>query len=147
MITSPNGITLIKKFEGLSLEPYLCPANYLTIGYGHVINDPEKDELGRGINKIKAEELLVSDLRKFEDAISRLIKVRLSQNQFDALISFAYNLGAAALQRSTLRQKVNHEEHEQAVLEFPKWVYCNGFKLKGLQYRRLAEARLYSQKS
>jgi lysozyme len=145
MKASLKGIELIKQFEGFSAKPYLCPANYLTIGYGHVIT--KKEKLGPHhsplITKIQAEELLRQDLQKFESAVKKLISVPLTQNQFDALVSFTYNLGAGALQRSTLRQKINRKEHQLAATEFLKWVYADGRKLAGLLARRQAESTLY----
>ncbi len=140
MKTSANGINLIKQFEGFSPTPYLCPANYLTIGYGHVIPATSNQLL---VTKLQAEEILRADLLKFETSVKKLINVPLHQNQFDALISFTYNLGAWALQRSTLRQKINRKEHELAASEFLKWVYAGGQKLTGLIARRRAEALLY----
>ncbi len=145
MRTSINGIEVIKQFEGFSAKPYLCPANYLTIGYGHVISEKEKLSTHHSplITKLQAEELLRHDLQKFESAISKLISVPLTQNQFDALVSFTYNLGAGALQRSTLRSKINRNEHQLAATEFLKWVYAGGRKLAGLLARRQAESTLY----
>ena len=145
MKTSPNGIELIKRFEGFSPTPYFCPANYLTIGYGHLITEKDAFITSKKteISKLQAEEILRSDLQKFERAIKNLINIPLDQNQFDALISFTFNLGAGALQRSTLRQKINRGEHIQASQEFLKWVYSSGRKVRGLIYRRIAESALY----
>jgi lysozyme len=145
MKTSINGIELIKKFEGFSDKPYLCPAGYLTIGYGHVIQEKERlnSQFSTLITKLKAEEILRNDLAKFEQAIKTLINVPLNQNQFDALVSFTFNLGAGALQRSTLRQKINRAEHQIAASEFFKWVYAGGKRLGGLVSRRSAESQLY----
>lgn len=149
---SPEGILLIKRFEGFSATPYLCPAGYWTIGYGHLLKNipsPAGGEgLGWGNNTVtitepQAEALLFQDIRRTESTVSRLIPVALTQGQFDALVSFTYNLGAGALQRSTLRQKVHRAEHENAVLEFPKWVYAGGRKLPGLVKRRAQEAIFY----
>lgn len=79
-----------------------------------------------------------------EQAVCRLIKVPLTDGQFDALVSFTFNLGSGALQRSTLRRKVNHEEHEEVPDQFMRWVWAGGKKLRGLVMRREAEASLYS---
>jgi lysozyme len=103
----------------------------------------EKNLTTNSITKLQAEELLRFDLLKFEQAIKTLIQAPLSQNQFDALVSFTYNLGVGALQRSTLRQKINRAEHKLAASEFLKWVYAGGKKLKGLELRRSVEAALY----
>lgn len=148
MRTSPTGIELIKRFEGFSAKPYLCPAGLLTIGYGHVVDEDIRVKLSsipdNSITRQQAEYILRNDLYKFERAIHNLIKVPLTQNQFDALISFTFNLGAGALQRSTLRQKVNRGEHNQVTAEFLKWVYSGRNKLKGLILRRKAESELYA---
>jgi lysozyme len=145
MRTSPNGIELIKRFEGFSPTPYFCPANYLTIGYGHVITEKDIHITSKKteISKLQAEEILRKDLIKFENSISKLITASLTQNQFDALVSFTFNLGAGALQRSTLRQQINRCEHISASQEFLKWVYAGGRKLSGLMARRQAESGLY----
>ncbi len=140
MRTSATGINLIKHFEGFSATPYKCPANYLTIGYGHVIKPSESFA---ELTKQQAEALLRADLQSFEGSVVRLITTPLRQNQFDALVSFAYNLGAGALQRSTLRQKVNRLEHHSAAAEFLRWVYAGGRRLNGLVVRRQAESVLY----
>ena len=140
MKTSLNGIELIKKFEGFSDKPYLCPAGHLTIGYGHVI--PVNTSQLR-VTKLRAEEILRRDLARFESSILKLINVPLNQNQFDALVSFTYNLGAGALQRSSLRQKINRGEYQIAANEFLKWVYAGGKRLNGLVLRRSAESQLY----
>lgn len=101
--------------------------------------------MGRLTNVSEAEghALLASDVRKAEEAIGRLIAVSLRQNQFDALVSFTFNLGAAVLQRSTLRRVINRGEHEAAPAELMRWVWAGGRKLPGLVRRRAAEARMY----
>ena len=140
MKASINAINLIKKYEGFSAIPYICPGNYLTIGYGHLI---KKDESFSKISKLEAEKLLMLDLKSFELSIQKLISSSINQSQFDALCSFAYNLGAGALQRSTLRQKINRDEYIQAANEFSRWVYAGGKKLRGLVSRREAERQLF----
>lgn len=88
-------------------------------------------------------ELLAQDVVRAENAVLRLIRVPLTNGQFDALVSFAFNIGAGALQRSTLRRKVNNEDHHDASTEFRKWVWAGGKKLNGLVKRRKAEAAMY----
>ena len=88
-------------------------------------------------------ELLMLDIAKFERGVNRLIDVPLNQNQFDALTSFAFNLGNGSLQASTLRKKVNREDYEGAADEFPRWVFAGGRKLNGLVKRRYAERALF----
>lgn len=141
MRTSQDGINLIKKYEGLSLVPYKCPAQLNTIGYGHVI---AKGEIFKpSITEQEAEMLLKRDLIKFEQAVLKLISVPLSQNQFDALVSFTFNVGAAALQRSTLRMQINRNEMEYAAETFKRYVYAGKSKLKGLAKRREEESQLF----
>lgn len=140
MIVSELGIALIKYFEGFKGKPYLCAAGYKTIGYGHVIRAGENLQ---EITEAEAEALLLRDLTLTEKAIFRLIAVPLTSYQFDALAAFTFNLGSGALQRSTLRQKINREEHEDAAKEFLKWVYAGGRVLKGLVRRRTMESLLY----
>jgi lysozyme len=95
------------------------------------------------ITEDEATEILVLDVAKAEKAVLRLITVPLSDGQFDALVSFTFNLGSGALQRSTLRRKVNREDHAEVPAEFLRWVWAGGKKLKGLIRRREAEAALY----
>ncbi|MCC7260033.1 MAG: lysozyme [Alphaproteobacteria bacterium] len=136
-----SGLALIRRFEGYSATPYLCPAGYLTVGYGHVVRGPE-DEMY--LNEEEALLLLQHDVRRAEQAVLRQITVPLSDRQFDALVSFTYNLGAGALQRSTLRRKVNRSEHADVPDEFRRWIWAGGKKLPGLIRRRAAEAVLYA---
>lgn len=138
-----DGLNLIKQFEGFSAMPYLCPAGYLTIGYGHVVKPQERHHFAVGITEPEAVALLRMDIDAAERAVLRLISVPLTDGRFDALVSFTYNLGSGALQRSTLRRKVNRDEHDDVTAEFAKWVWAGGKKLKGLIRRREAEADLY----
>jgi lysozyme len=142
MITSERGITLIKSFEGFAATPYLCPGGYYTIGYGHVI---QKDEIfSDTIDHSIAIKLLKKDVKISEMAVLRFIDTPLHQSQFDALVSFTFNLGAGALQRSTLRRKINRNQHDDVPNELMRWVYSGGKKLAGLVRRRQAESLLYS---
>lgn len=138
-----NGLDLIKRFEGFSRTVYFCPAGYPTIGYGHVVKDDE--EFSVGIDETEAEELLRQDAQIAERAVLRLINVPLTYGQFDALVSFTYNLGGGALQRSTLRRKINREEHGEVPEQFMRWVWAGGRKLRGLVRRREAETNVYNQ--
>ena len=140
-----EGLALIKRFEGFAPEVYICPGGWPTIGYGHVIRDDECDWFADGIDEATAEELLRRDVETAERSVLRLIRVPLADGRFDALGSFAFNLGAGALQRSTLRRKVNREEHGAVPGEFRRWVWAGGRKLKGLVRRREAEAELYAR--
>ncbi len=138
-----EGFDLIKRFEGFSPTIYICPAGYQTIGYGHVVRENERDQLKSGIDEQQAEEILRRDITLAERGVLRLIDVPLSDSQFSALVSFTFNLGVGALQRSTLRQKVNREEHHEVPREFMRWTWAGGRRLKGLERRRNAEAELY----
>lgn len=141
---SKQGLDLICRFEGFSPVIYICPAGYLTIGYGHMITEANKEQFLDGVDEDEALELLRSDVGKAERAVLRLITVPLTQGQFDALVSFTFNLGSGALQRSTLRRKVNREEHGNVPAELMKWVWAGGRKLKGLVKRRKSEGLHYS---
>lgn len=138
-----QGLNLICKFEGFSPIIYKCPAGYPTIGYGHLITEANKEQFLDGVDELEALDLLRVDVAHAERAVSRLITAPLTNNQFDALVSFTFNLGAAALQRSTLRRKINRGDEEGIPAEFSKWVWANGRKLTGLIKRRAAEASLF----
>lgn len=141
MTTSNRGKELIKKFEGLKLKVYKCPAGIWTVGYGHTGSDVYP---GLTINAETAGKLLDEDLRKFERAVDRLVKVSLRQSQFDALVSFTYNLGEGNLEKSTLLRKVNTNPGDPAIAnEFLRWDKAGGKVLAGLTERRKAEAELY----
>lgn len=136
------GLDLVKKFEGFSPTVYLCSAGVPTIGYGHALLKGEA--FPNGISEEEAETLLAKDIGKAERAVLRLTKSPLSDGEYDALVSFVYNLGAGAYQRSTLRMKVNRGE--DASDEFRKWVRAGGRVIKGLVRRREAERERYLEK-
>ncbi|WOA30911.1 lysozyme [Alloalcanivorax xenomutans] len=140
-----DGLDLIKRFEGFSPTVYICPAGYPTIGYGHLVRDHEQDRYQQGITEQEAEDLLRRDVQVAEHAVLRLIDVPLTDGQYDALVSFTFNLGAGALQRSTLRRKVNREEHAEVPAQLMRWVWAGGKRLKGLVRRRESDAILYGQ--
>lgn len=146
MKISENGLDLIKKYEGLGLEPYLCPANVPTIGYGATYYPDGKnvtmDDLK--ITELYAEELLLSMLSRYEKGVERYIQVEINQNQFDALVSFAYNLGLGALKGSTLLKKVNLNPFDENInYQFNRWTKAGGKVLAGLVKRRNEESNLY----
>jgi lysozyme len=138
-----DGLDLICRFEGFSPIIYKCPAGYPTIGYGHLITQANKEQFLDGIDELEALDVLRVDVAHAERAVSRLITAPLTQHQFDALVSFTFNLGAGALQRSTLRRKINRGEYEEIPAEFSKWVWAGERKLKGLLRRRNAESLLF----
>lgn len=142
MKTSSTGLQLIQRFEGFEPQLYRDAAGYLTIGYGHLLREDES--FRKGISQKQAEHLLQQDVRMAETAVQRLIREPLTQSQFDALVSFTFNLGSGALQRSTLRRKVNGGYHAEVPPEFLRWVWAGGRRLRGLIRRRQAEATLYS---
>jgi lysozyme len=137
--------TIIKRHEGFAPAPYRCPAGKPTIGYGHVIRPHESfpDNLTRGM----ADELLREDLKAAERAVGLYVVVPLSQNQFDALSSFIFNVGPKAFAVSTLRMKLNHGDYAGAAAEFDRWIYVNKKKLPGLIARRAAERELFLLKA
>ena len=139
MKTSPKGISLIKEFEGLRLKAYKCPGGVWTIGYGHTAGVKP----GIVITKAQAEEYLKADLIAFERYLNGL-GLALNQNQFDALVSFIYNVGTGNFSNSTLLRKVRANPQDNSIMdEFLRWVYSKGRVLPGLQRRRLAEMKLY----
>ena len=139
MKTSPKGIALIKEFEGLRLKAYKCPGGVWTIGYGHTAGVKH----GMVISERQAEEYLKADLIAFEKYLNGL-GLALNQNQFDALISFIYNVGKGNFTNSTLLRKVRANPQDNSIMdEFLRWVYSKGRVLPGLQRRRLAEMKLY----
>lgn len=135
--TSQAGIDLIKSFEGLELSSYYCSSNVLTIGYGHTSGVYE----GQTITEYDAEELLRKDLLWFEQEVRRLINGPLTQNEFDAIVSFTFNIGSGALSNSTFRRRMNTGDDKAMCFreEFPRWT--NG-DLLGLVRRRNAEVKL-----
>lgn len=143
MKTSKTGIELIKKFEGFRPQAYLCSAGFWTIGYGHKITN-EKFNI---ITEEFAEKLLLQDLLYSELSVIHNIKYPLNQNQFDALVSLTFNIGGAALQRSTLRQKINKRELVDIRQEFLRWNKAGGKIIAGLIIRRNIEAQLFLNKS
>ena len=141
---TPTGLQLIKRFEGFSSTIYLDVAGLPTIGYGHLILPQEKHLLKNIITEPQAEALLKQDLAVAEKAVIRLINVPLTDHQFDALVSFTFNLGSGTLQRSALRAKLNRGQYWSVPAEMMRYVYANGKKIQGLILRRMAEIQLYS---
>lgn len=139
--TNQEGIDLIKRYEGFSPTVYMCPANYPTVGYGHVVL--EHEDFSGGLTEKEGEELLQKDLRRFERAVLRYINVELTNNEFAALVSFTFNLGPGALKLSTLRKRVNSNRRAEAADELLRWVFAGGRKLRGLVLRREAERELF----
>ena len=145
MKISAMGLELIKEFEGFSANAYLCPAKIPTIGYGNTFwEDGRKVKLGEQISKTDALELLEFVANKdFADKIFPLIKVKVSQNKFDAMVSLAYNIGVGNFSKSTLLKKVNSGDFDGASNEFLKWNKSSGKELLGLTRRREREKDLF----
>lgn len=140
MNINEEGLKLIKNFEGLRLKSYRCPANILTCGYGHTGSDVKENMV---ITQEQADKWLKQDLIKFENGVKSCVKVSLNENQFSALVSFAYNCGIGALQQSTLLKKLNAKDYIGASNEFLKWNKAGGKVLAGLTRRRNAERDLF----
>lgn len=139
--TSEDGVSLIAYFEGYSPVVYEDAAGYPTIGYGHLILRGEKFTY---LDPLSARKLLKTDIGRHERPVNRMVKVPLQQNQFDAIVSFTFNLGEGALQSSTLLKRVNAERHEDVPNQLNRWIFAGGKKLQGLVLRREAEAVMYS---
>jgi lysozyme len=156
MKVSQKCIEQIKKDEGVRSKPYQCPALLWTVGVGHVI-DPHHAKVpfaerkalpipagwDRVLSADEIDEILRTDLARFEAGVLRLIKVPLTQGQFDALVSFSFNVGLGNLQNSTLRMKVNRSEFEAAAEQFLVWTKAGGKVLPGLVKRRTHEKEMF----
>ena len=136
---SDTGLALIKRFEGLRLQAYKDPVGVVTIGYGHT----KTARLGQQISEADAEALLRQDIEEFEHCVRQVVQVPIEQHQFDALVSFAFNLGCGALGRSTLLDKLNDFDYSGAANELPRWNRAGNRVLRGLVRRRAAERDLF----
>tara|TARA_B100000287_G_scaffold285752_1_gene269397 strand:- start:209 stop:634 length:426 start_codon:yes stop_codon:yes gene_type:complete len=139
MQTGNKGIELIKHFEGCELEAYKCPAGVWTIGYGHIKGVKE----GMKITEMQAEEMLKSELHEYEGYINDYVTVPLNQNQFDAMVSWVYNLGGGNLRASTLLKVLNAGDYDGVPAQMLRWNKAGGKVLEGLTRRRQAEADLF----
>lgn len=144
MQISAKGVALLKGFESCSLRAYLCPASVWTIGYGWTgAVDGKKIWPGMKITMEQAEQLLRTGLVEFERTVNRFVSVRLTQNQYDALVSLAYNIGTRAFSTSTLLRKLNAGDVAGAANEFARWNKSGGKELPGLTRRRAVEKELF----
>ena len=142
MTPSKNCYDLIKEFEGCKLEAYPDPgtgAEPITIGVGHTGGV----KLGDVITQEQADEYLVSDVSHAANAVNQMVSGKITQHQFDALVSFAFNLGTGNLRNSTLLKKLNKDDFENAANEFLKWDMASGHQMAGLTRRREAERTLF----
>ena len=149
MNVSKAGIALIKHHEGVRNRPYRCPAGLFTVGVGHLIGDGKSlpESWNRTFSQEEIDKILKADLRRFELGLSKLLpNVPLKQNEFDALVSFCFNLGLGCFQRSTLRQALLRGNKKAAMESLVKYCRAGGKILKGLQIRRLDEKALFEGK-
>ncbi len=144
MKASERGIALIKRFERLRLKPYYDAAGYPTVGYGHLLSRVKWADLSHWetITKKEALALLKGDVAWSRRSVVRLIEVPLSQGQFDALVSFTFNLGSVALRDSTLLRVLNQGKYHEVPDQLRRWVFAGGQHLRGLARRREAEIEL-----
>jgi lysozyme len=144
MITNAAGLSLIRQAEGLRLRAYLCPANVWTIGYGTTAY-PDKRKVQRGdkCTEQQAADYLANDVKGFERAVAAMVTAPLTENQFSALVSFAYNVGISALRGSTLLRLLNAGDYAGAADQFLRWNRAAGRVLTGLTVRRRAERALF----
>lgn len=146
MKTSKKGVELIKRYEGFESRPYLDAVGIPTIGFGatHYGNGIKVRMSDKSITEKEGTDLLIRMLESYENSVKMLVTREINQNQFDALVSFTYNLGAANLGKSTLLKKVNTNPCDLSIAdEFMKWVNAGGKKLNGLVRRRKEESELY----
>lgn len=154
-----QALDIVKQYEGFSSTAYVCPADLVTIGYGHVLSgvktkvlakeNPEllKQLLATTVTMEEAEDTLRKDMRTSALAVQKLTRVPLTENQYAALISFVFNCGSGNYLASTLRSKLNRGEYEDAADEFLKWNKGGGRVLPGLVKRRAQERELFLENS
>lgn len=144
MSTSQNGIDLISSFEGCELKAYLCPAKVWTIGFGTTVYpNGVKVKKGDSFTLDQAKQFKAHDLKRFEKTVNDLVKVPLTQNQFDALVSLTYNIGTGAFEKSTLLKKLNAGDYQGAADQFTVWNKGGGKVLQGLVNRRAKEKEVF----
>ena len=139
MKISEKGLQLIKKFEGFRSEAYYCTSGVLTIGYGHTQGVEENDTC----TMEEATEFLKKDVEKAERTINDLVKCELNQNQFDALVSFVYNIGRENFRRSSMLKFLNSNHYPLSSGQFDRWIHSRGKVVQGLVKRRAAEKALF----
>jgi lysozyme len=142
MKISENGLELIKHFEGCELEAYKCAAGVWTIGYGHIKTAVE----GKVITQEEADNLLVEEIIEYEDYVRAAVEVPLKQYQFDALVSWTFNLGNGNLNASTMLKVLNAGDYEGVPAQMARWNKAGGKVLEGLIRRREAEGLLFENK-
>jgi len=145
MKTSERGLQLIKAYEGIRLKPYRDCVGLYTVGVGHLIGNGTvlPDSWNRTFTIEEVNELLVADVRKFELGLARYVNVELSQNQFDAIIDYCFNLGLGTFQRSSVRQAINRRDKAGVVRNLLRYNKAGGKVVSQLDNRRKAEALLF----
>ena len=145
MKISTNGIDLICSFEGLELKAYDDGVGVWTIGYGTTVINGTKVKKGDTCTLEQAKSYMAQDLKQFESAVNQ-VKVPLNQNQYDALVSLAYNIGVGAFLSSTLFKKLNAKDYKGAAEQFDRWNRAGGKVMRGLTNRRAKERKLFEKK-
>lgn len=140
MQTSKKGIEVLKHFESLRLEAYQDSVGVWTIGYGHI----KGVQSGDIITESQAEEMLVEEMPEYEGYVNKAVQVPLTQDQYDALVVWTYNLGGGALRSSTLLKKLNAGEYDEVPAQMKRWNKAGGKALRGLTRRRWSEAHLWA---
>ena len=145
MNVSKRAIEMLKHHEGVRCKPYRDCVGLWTVGVGHLIGDGKSlpDEWNRTLSMEEVDALLRKDLARFERGVSKFCPVQLTQGEFDALVSFSFNLGLGTFQRSTIRQALLRGDKETAMESLMKYCKAGGKILKGLQNRRLDERKLF----
>lgn len=143
MEISSRGLDLIAQFEGFVDHIYKDAAGHPTIGYGHLLKEGEERRFRGGITRSEGKSLLREDANVAERAVNSYVRVPLNQNQFDALVSFTFNVGSGNFRNSTLLKKLNNGDYKGASNEFLRWVRAGGRVLAGLQRRRNAERKMF----
>jgi lysozyme len=145
MKVSKQCLKMLAHHEGVRQKPYKCPAGLWTVGVGHLIGDGKTlpDSWNKSFTLDEVYDILAKDVARFERGVNKYITVPLRQNEFDALVSFSFNLGLGVLQRSTLRQALNRGDKEGAIASLLKYNKAGGKVLKGLDIRRKDEAALF----
>jgi lysozyme len=141
--TGDSGKKLIKDFEGFRASAYICPAGVLTIGYGTTRINGRPVKAGLKITTDEADQFLEEDLKVFEDVVNNSVSIEITQNQFDALVCFVYNVGSGNFKKSTLLKLVNSGDLSEAADQFLRWNKAGGKVLSGLTRRRKAERELF----
>ena len=146
MQISYRGKELLKELEGFRHHACLEPGGVWTIGYGTTKIDGKPVEAGQTVTEVQAQKWLDEDLAWAQTAVNKLVKVKLTQNMFDALVSFVYNIGESAFAKSTLLRLLNLKQYVEAAKQFERWKFDNGKEIKGLVTRRIKETAMFNSK-